>query len=87
MNESCAELEKQIKYIMAELKRRQDKLDQIETWTRAYLLQIFPKPDYKKADEVLKKAGLSLGEITGGAMRHVLKGIIEIIEDNGNENN
>ena len=92
-NELCIELERKlIEYkelnnnLTDQLEHKQDKLDQIETWTRAYPLQIFPKPDYKKANEVLQKAGLSLGQITGGAMRHVLKGIIEIIEKNNNEN-
>ena len=99
-NESCIELERKlieykelnnvqrelINNLTEQLEQKQEKLDQIETWTRAYPLQIFPKPDYKKANEVLQKAGLSLGQITGGAMRHVLKGIIEIIEKNNNEN-
>ena len=99
-NESCVELEKKlikceelnnvqrelIDDLTEQLEQKQDKLNQIEIWTGAYPLQIFPKPDYKKANEVLQKAGLSLGQITGGAMRHVLKGILEIIENNNNEN-
>ncbi len=57
----------------------QDTLTQIAEWCEAYPLKIFPEPDLKKADKVLKENGITIDSIGAHAMRHVLKGIQAII--------
>jgi len=63
------------------LEKLQDKLHQIKVWIDAYPLTIFPEPDFKKADRVLKKNGMALDSISASNMRHVLSGIKNIIEN------
>jgi hypothetical protein len=53
-------------------------LRQIDEWAKAYPLDVFPEPDLKRAHEVLEAAGLSLGQISAQAMRHVLTGVQKI---------
>jgi len=55
-------------------------LQRIDTWAKAYPLDVFLKPDLKKAHQVLKAAGMTLDAISGDAMRHVLKGVKDITE-------
>ena len=62
------------------LEALQEKLHKIKTWIEAYPLEVFPEPDFKKAHEVLQQHGMSLDAISASNMRHVLKGIKEIIE-------
>ncbi len=57
-----------------------DALQRIKDWTQAYPLDIFPKPDFVKAAEVLKAAGLNLDGISADNMRHVLEGLQDICE-------
>ncbi|MCP5004956.1 MAG: hypothetical protein GY941_13630, partial [Planctomycetes bacterium] len=57
----------------------QDTLTLIAEWCEAYPLKIFPEPDLKKADKVLKENGITIDSIGAHAMRHVLKGIQAII--------
>ena len=52
----------------------------IDNWAKAYPLDIFPEPDFKKAAEVLKAAGLSLDAISASNMRHVINGVKNIAE-------
>lgn len=68
------------------IEKLEDALHRIQTWARAYPLDIFPKPDLKKAREVLEAAGLTLDAISADAMRHVLTGIQEEIEQVLKEN-
>jgi len=56
------------------------RLRKIESWCNAYPLKVFPEPDLKKAREVLKEAGMTLDAISASNMRHVLKGIKDIVE-------
>lgn len=49
-----------------------EKLEKIDNWTKAYPLDAFPKPDYKKARILLENGGMTLDAITGDAMRHVI---------------
>ena len=65
---------------MSELEKLQDKMYQIKTWIDAYPLKIFPEPDFKKAHKILKQHGITLDAISASNMRHVLKGIKEIID-------
>jgi hypothetical protein len=64
-----------------ELDALREKLSRIEQWCDAYPLDIFPEPDLKKARALLEAGGMTLDSVSAYAMRHVLKGIREIIED------
>lgn len=50
----------------------EDALQQIEAWSRAYPLKVFPEPDFEKAAKVLKDAGMTLDAISASNMRHVV---------------
>ncbi len=72
-----------LRIILAELEarneRKTDALWKIQTWAKAYPLDIFLKPDLKKAHEVLKAAGMTLDAISADTMRHVLDGVKDIV--------
>jgi hypothetical protein len=74
--QACDEIDR----LTAELEAKDEALHKISNWTKAYPLEVFPKPDLKKAAEVLKDAGMTLDAISADNMRHVLDGIKDIIE-------
>ena len=55
-----------------------DALHQIVSWSEAYPLDIFPEPDFKKANEVLKANGMTIDAISASAARHVMAGVGKI---------
>lgn len=65
--------------LQAKNERLKKALERIQTWARAYPLDIFQKPDLKKAAEVLKAAGMTLDAISADSMRHVLDGVKDIV--------
>ena len=69
-----------IKELEAENDKYKDALVRIDTWAKAYPRDIFLKPDLKKAAKILKAAGMTLDAISADAMRHVLDGVKDIIE-------
>jgi hypothetical protein len=62
----------------ADNKRLRAALEEIATWSRAYPLSAFPKPDLEKARHLLESGGMRLDTISADAMRHVVKGVREI---------
>ena len=56
----------------------EEALEQIDSWSRAYPLKIFPEPDFAKAHEVLKAAGMTIDAISASAMRHAVEGVGDI---------
>lgn len=62
----------------AAIEHEGEALRRIDEWAKAYPLDVFPEPDLKRAHEVLEAAGLSLGQISAHAMRHVLTGVQKI---------
>lgn len=62
----------------ARLADAEDALQKIVDWSEAYPLSVFPEPDFKKANEVLKANGMTLDAISASNMRHVVKGVGEI---------
>ena len=58
----------------------EEKLHLIKTWCHAYPIRVFPEPNLKRAAMVLSDHGMSLDAISASNMRHVLKGILKIIE-------
>ena len=69
-----------------ENERMRNALQKISDWQRAYPIDIFPEPDFKRANEVLNVAGFTLDAISASNMRYVLNGIKEIV-DTGLESN
>lgn len=66
---------------MDELEDLREKMHKIKAWIVAYPLNIFPEPDFEKAHKVLKQHGMTLDAIAASSMRHVLKGIKDIMEE------
>ncbi len=66
------------------LLERNDDLEEafhkIKNWCMAYPLDVFEEPDMDRAREVLKAGGINIGSVSAYCMRHVLKGIQEIID-------
>jgi len=58
------------------------RLAKINSWCNAYPLDIFPEPDFEKANELLKAGGMNLGAISASNMRHVLEGIKKLSDIN-----
>jgi hypothetical protein len=63
------------------IEKLSDTIFQISNWCEAYPLENFPEPDFKKANELLKVGGVSLGAVSASNMRHVLSGIKRIIAE------
>src|SRR5574343_185614 len=55
-------------------------LQQIDNWAKAYPLDVFPEPDFKRVREVLEAAGITLDSVSASNMRHVITGIARIVE-------
>lgn len=64
--------------LVERLERAEGALEQIETWSQAYPLAVFPEPDWKRVHEVLKAAGLRLDQVSASNMRHVITKVAEI---------
>lgn len=65
---------------LAECERLNDALDKLVQWSDAYPLAVFPEPDFAKAHKVLTENGMTLDAISASNMRHVIKGVREIID-------
>ena len=50
-------------------------------WSEVYSLDVFPKPDWEKASEVLKAGGISLDVIRFYCMRQVLERVGQIVRE------
>ena len=64
----------------AENDRLRNLFRRLGIWQRAYPLDVFPKPDLKKAHEVLKANDMTLDAIRADTMRDMLGGIEGIVE-------
>lgn len=53
-------------------------LYQIESWSRAYPIKIFPEPDLKKARELLEVGGITLDAVSASCMRHLIENVGKI---------
>lgn len=66
------------KWLRERIEELEDALTRIDTWAKAYPLEAFPEPDFRKAAQVLKAAGMSLDAISASNMRHVINGVKDI---------
>jgi hypothetical protein len=71
----AAELGRQFDEMETENERLRAGLQQIESWSRAYPLEMFPEPDFEKAHRLLQAGGMPLDAISAAAMRHVVEGV------------
>lgn len=55
-------------------------LEKILDWANAYPADVFPDQDLKKADAVLRAAGISMSAMHGNWGRHITDGIKSIAE-------
>ena len=53
-------------------------LHQIDSWSRAYPLRVFPEPDLKKVRELLEAGGITLDSVSASCMRHCVEGVGKI---------
>lgn len=56
----------------------EEALRKIANLADAYPIEVFPEPDWKKSNEVLNAAGLSLSRISAANMRHVVTRVADI---------
>jgi hypothetical protein len=64
--------------LQEKIERPQEALWQIDQWSRAYPLTVFPEPDLEKAHELLTAGGITLDAVAASAMRHVVEGVGKI---------
>jgi hypothetical protein len=56
-------------------------LREIEEWSRAYPLKVFPEPDLKRVAEVLALNNLTLDAVSASVARHVVEGVGRIARE------
>lgn len=56
-------------------------LHKIDSWSRAYPLDVFPTPDLDKAARVLRENGMTIDSISAHVARHVVEGVGKIARD------
>jgi hypothetical protein len=57
----------------------EQKMIKIRQWAGSYPISVFPEPDFKKAEKILKENGMTLDSISASNMRHVISGVKDII--------
>lgn len=79
--ESRLPLLAEIERLEADNDRKNDALEKIASWAKAYPLSVFPEPDFAKAHEVLTTAGMTLDAISASNMRYVITQVQKIVAD------
>ena len=59
----------------------EDAHQKIVDWATAYPLSVFPEPDFARAAQVLKDAGMTLDAISASNMRHVVEGVGKLAKE------
>lgn len=54
--------------------------EKINQWAQAYPRDIFPEPDFERANKVLKAEGMNVDLITASAMRHVIARVNKMLD-------
>lgn len=55
-------------------------MQEIKQWAEAYPKDVFPAPNLKLADRILKDAGISMTGMNGTFARHLMKGVGKIAD-------
>ncbi len=61
--------------------RQEDALNRLQEWAKAYPLECFPEPDFKKAHQLLLAGGMTLDAISASNMRHVITQVAAIVDE------
>lgn len=64
----------------SDVEKLEDKVDKVLKWVKAYPIEIFPEPDLKKAQKILKENGMTIDAISASNFRFVLNRVKEILE-------
>jgi len=56
-------------------------VERIDRWSKAYPIDVFPEPDWKRVNEVLAASRLSLAAVSASNMRHVVEGVGKIARE------
>lgn len=67
--------------VRSENERLSNALYQIRVWANAYPVTVFPEPDWTKAAEALRVNGMTLDAVSASNMRHVLDGVMRIVDE------
>ncbi len=81
VSKKCDELRADKAALEQRVERLEEALESIVQWFDAYPLDIFPKPDFEKAHELLKAGGMIFAAISASNMRHVVEGVGEIAKE------
>lgn len=73
-------LARQLSAANDELEIAVDALTEIENWTKAYPLEVFPEPDFERARQLLEAGGITLDAVSASNMRHVINGVKGIVD-------
>jgi hypothetical protein len=63
------------------IKRLETALRRLVQWSEAYPLDLFPEPNWKRAQQALEAAGITLDGISASCMRHVVEGVGRIARE------
>jgi hypothetical protein len=61
--------------------RLEDALQRLVQWSEAYPLDLFPEPNWKRAQQALEAAGITLDAVSASCMRHVVEGVGRIARE------
>jgi ribonuclease HI len=61
--------------------RFEEALRSLLRWSKIYSRDVFPEPDWEKADELLKAGGISLDVIRLHCMRHIMERVGQIARE------
>lgn len=67
--------------LQADNERMENALERISRWAKAYPLEVFPEPDFVEVRKALKEHGISLDAVSASNMRHVIKGVSDIVDN------
>ena len=59
----------------------EEALRRLLLWSNVYSRDVFPEPDWEKAEELLKAGGISLDAIRLHCMRHVMERVGQIARE------
>jgi hypothetical protein len=59
----------------------EETLRRLLLWSNVYSRDVFPEPDWEKAEELLKAGGISLDVIRLHCMRHVMERVGQIARE------
>ena len=78
---ACVCLDDPIGHMQERIDDLEDALQRIINWSEAYPLNVFPKPDLKKARDLLEAGGITLDAVASHCMRHVITGAAKIARE------